>query len=171
MSAEEFLDRQEEIGPSELIRGKVVHHMPAGEEHGSIGMEAAYHIMHHVRTRDLGRVYAAETGFHLEYAPDTVRGPDVAFVAKDRVVSTTGFSPVVPDLVVEVKSPRDTLASLRRKMSWWLEKGVREGWMVEPSERKITVFDAVGERVVRVEDTLRSEVLAGFELRLGELFR
>jgi hypothetical protein len=41
--------------------------------------------MAHVEAHDLGRVYAAETGFKLESDPDTVRAPDVAFIAKHRV--------------------------------------------------------------------------------------
>jgi hypothetical protein len=40
----------------------------------------------HVRTRQLGLVYAAETGFLLTRDPDTVRAPDVAFVARERAV-------------------------------------------------------------------------------------
>src|SRR5438046_2213145 len=56
-----------------------------------------------------GGVFAAETGFKLASNPDTVRAPDVAFIAKDRLPSrdTRGYPALAPDLVVEVLSPDD----------------------------------------------------------------
>ncbi|MFV2066422.1 MAG: hypothetical protein ACC645_05540 [Pirellulales bacterium] len=41
----------------------------------------------HVRTNNLGVVYAAETGFLISRNPDTVLAPDVAFVGKRKLDS------------------------------------------------------------------------------------
>jgi Uma2 family endonuclease len=45
-----------------------------------------------------------DTGFQLAGNPDTVRGPDVAFIRAERVpdAQTPGFPSLGPDLVIEV---------------------------------------------------------------------
>jgi Uma2 family endonuclease len=54
---------------------------PAGQRHGRIAMNLLTSLNGSVRAQRLGVVYAAETGFLLASAPDTVRAPDMAFVA------------------------------------------------------------------------------------------
>jgi len=48
-------------------------------------------------------VFGADTGFILSRAPDTVRAPEIAFVAKDRFDAElpVGYVPFAPDLAVE----------------------------------------------------------------------
>ncbi|MDW8215413.1 MAG: Uma2 family endonuclease, partial [Roseiflexaceae bacterium] len=65
----------------ELVRGEVIAMAPAGAEHGEMAMTLGAMIYAFVREHRLGVVYAAETGFILARNPDTVRAPDVAFVA------------------------------------------------------------------------------------------
>ena len=78
--------------------------IPAGGDHGWITLGLATSIMNHVKSRGLGRAYAAETGFILSRDPDTVRAPDIAFLRAERaaVAQTAGFIPGAPDLAVEV---------------------------------------------------------------------
>jgi hypothetical protein len=62
--------------------------MTAGDlrrRHGAVTFELSLRIGNWVKTRELGRVYAAETGFQIESAPDTVRAPDISFVSKERL--------------------------------------------------------------------------------------
>lgn len=42
---------------------------------------AKLHLALYVRNQQVGKVYAAETGFLLSRNPDTVRAPDAAFSA------------------------------------------------------------------------------------------
>jgi hypothetical protein len=39
-----------------------------------------YFVTDHVRRNALGHVFGQDTGFRIESSPDTVRGPDLAFV-------------------------------------------------------------------------------------------
>lgn len=48
-------------------------------------MRLAASLAHYVAERNLGEMYAAETGFLLAHNPDTVLAPDAAFVRGDRV--------------------------------------------------------------------------------------
>ena len=49
------------------------------------GVLIAFLLTQHVREKNLGVVYAAETGFKLKEKPDTVRAADATFVAKERI--------------------------------------------------------------------------------------
>jgi Uma2 family endonuclease len=68
-------------------------------DHGDCGTEIAYLLKDFVKKHDLGKVYSADTGFKL--SEDTVRGPDVSFVRKDRVpaVHGKGFGKGAPELL------------------------------------------------------------------------
>ncbi len=97
-----------------------------GEEHGAVIMNIAAPMAQYVKRNDLGVVYGAETGFQIERDPDTVMGPDVAFVAKDRVEKTgitKGYSFGAPDLVVEVNSPGDSKRKIEQKVAALVIRG------------------------------------------------
>ena len=67
-----------------------------------------------VKPRQLGRVTGAGAGFNLPNS-DT-RAPDVSFVKAERLRrSPRSFAELAPDLMVEVKSPTDSLKGLRTK--------------------------------------------------------
>ncbi len=70
---------------AELVRGDLIVMTPAGGRHGQVAHRIGLVVGNHVLDRNLGRVFAAETGFLLQRDPDTVRAPDVAFVAGDRL--------------------------------------------------------------------------------------
>ena len=79
----------------------------------------AFLLLSHIRQRELGFVFGAETGFIISRDPDTVRAPDAAFVAAKRLpggVATSGFLEMAPDLAVEVISPSDTASSVESKV-------------------------------------------------------
>src|SRR5262245_917574 len=112
----------------ELIEGELRRMTPAGYRHGLVTMRFAWRLASHVEAHDLGTVCAAETGFLLSSNPDTVRAPDIAFVASPRQrdeESTSGYWPGAPDLIVEVLSPSDTYSEVESKVLAWLDAGAR----------------------------------------------
>lgn len=68
-----------------------------------------FRLGQYVYPRRAGELFAQDTGFHIERDPDTVRAPDVAFVAAARMseIGRHGYAPVAPDLAVEILSPDD----------------------------------------------------------------
>ena len=144
-TAEDLLAASE-LGSCELVRGMLMMMSPAGFEHGVITQRISASLHVYVAARRLGVVTAAETGFLLARAPDTVRAADVAFVAESRLPSgrTVGFFEGAPDLAVEVLSPselRDDAARARAtdKVADWLAAGCLEVWSVDPGSRTVTV--------------------------------
>ena len=92
----------------EMLDGEVIEMAPAGARHGMVAMKIGARLSIHAEQNELGEVFAAETGFILTRNPDTVRAPDVAFVANNRLPPEglpAGFMEAPPDLAVEVVSP------------------------------------------------------------------
>ena len=159
----------------ELVKGQVYEMAPAGGRHGYTAMNTGIILGSHVRANGLGRVFAAETGFILRRNPDTVRAPDVAFVAQSRLSVDEipdSFIELVPDLVVEVVSPGDSRREVREKVEDWLRSGVRLVWVLYPITRTATVYRSMEDvRQLGENDFLYGEdVVPGFTCRLEELF-
>lgn len=158
----------------DLIRGELIRMMPTGFEHLVVIGNANWHLLSHVRANDLG-IVGGEGGFRLEREPDTVLGPDVVFVRKDRVPPRDqwqGFAEVVPDLVMEVYSPSDRAGQFERKIAMYVKVGVPIVWAVYPSKRTVRLHRPDGSVTELSEhDWLDGEdVLPGFRLKVAELF-
>jgi Uma2 family endonuclease len=159
----------------ELVRGELRKMTPAGHQHGRIAINVTLPLAQHVRTNNLGTVYAAETGFKLASNPDLVRAPDVAFIRCDRVEAVgdvAGYWPGAPDLVVEVISPSDTYADVEEKIFDWLDAGTRLAIVVNPRQRTVTVYRSRTDIAVLTEDdTLDGGVVVpGWLLPVREIF-
>jgi Uma2 family endonuclease len=158
----------------ELVRGELVPVSQPGAEHGDLATRIAAALYAFVRPRKLGTVYV-ETGYILFRGPDTVRGPDVSFLASERsaqVRRRRGFVPFAPDLAVEIRSPDNTLAELTAKAQEYLDAGARLVWLVDPPSQTVRVYEPESAlRVVPLDRTLDGgKVLPGFALPLANLF-
>src|SRR5215207_7697735 len=80
MTAEELWELPDDGQRRELVRGELRTMSPPSGEHGLVQLEFGAPLRDYVRAHDLGRVFG-EAGFRLTEQPDTVRAPDVAFVA------------------------------------------------------------------------------------------
>jgi Uma2 family endonuclease len=174
ITAEEFESIERE-GRYDLIHGRVVEREPmAGEEHGSLAFEFGLEVGIYVRQHNLGRCYAAETRFVIARDPDTAIAPDWAFISKERMSLTPrkGFGQVVPDALLEVRSPGDTRREAEEKMQRWIAAGVRLGWELDPSRQVVTIYrpGAAPEELTANDVLSGEEVLPGFSLPLRRLF-
>jgi len=171
MTAEELLRTRIPDKHVELVRGVLVVREPPGSLHGLVAMNLGVELGVHVKATGAGSVFAAETGFKIESDPDTVRAPDVAFVARDRVPDPLpqGYGGLAPDLVVEVLSPGDRPGEVLAKVADWLTAGCRLVWVIDPLRRLARVYRHDGtETLLSAEDALDGEdVLPGFSCRLA----
>jgi Uma2 family endonuclease len=174
MTAEQLLQRSEELGRCELLRGELIEMTPAGNAHGIIALRIGRRIGAYVDEHRLGVAYAAETGFVLERNPDTVRAPDVAFLSNSRGVdaSADGFVEGAPDFAVEVVSPSDTASYVAAKVEAWLHHGTQLVWVADPHTQTITAYTPDHHATIyHVGDTLPGDpVLPGLALPLSEIF-
>ena len=175
MTADELLMMPDDGGRYELIEGELVELVPPGAAHGFVALNSGGVLREFVRPRRLGVVFGAETGFVISSDPDTVRAPDAAFVASDRLPQgglPAGYLRLAPDLVVEVVSPSDTASEVRDKARTWLNAGCRLVWAAYPATRSVTVYRSMEDVTILGSDDMLdgSPALEGFSIRVSELF-
>jgi len=159
----------------ELIRGVLCETMSTGELHGKIVTNLVIELGVFVKAGRLGTLLASDSGVLLERDPDTVREPDIAFTSAERLpldAWNSGYSEVVPDLVVEVASPSDSRRELNDKAQMWLRYGVRLVWVVHPETRMVDVHRADDAAVAIGEDGALDglDVLPGFVWEVSAIF-
>ena len=169
MTADELLHFPDDGFRYELVRGELRKMSPTGAEHGDVAMLIASSLHTHVKKNRLGKVYINDVGFRIERNPDTVRGPDVAFVRTERVVKTSKFLEGPPDLAIEVVSPRDGYTEVEEKAADWLRGGAHAVIVVDPARRSVRVHRA-GDTVNVTDAIAIDDVVPGWRLPLSEIF-
>ncbi|HEY0607735.1 MAG TPA: Uma2 family endonuclease [Herpetosiphonaceae bacterium] len=173
ITAQELLQMPDDGYRYELVEGELRRMSPAGQQHGRIVLNLSAPLHQHVRSRNLGTVYAAETGFLLASNPDTVRAPDVAFVQQARTMQVeTGYYSGAPDLVAEVISPHDLYTEVEEKVLAWLAAGTSMVLVVNPRKRTVTMYRSLTEITVLTEsDQLDgADVVPGWTITVNEIF-
>jgi len=159
---------------TELILGHLVVREPPGTRHGVIAATLTYYLSDFARRHELGVVLAQDTGFKIASDPDTVRAPDVAFVARARVerIPPRGYAELAPDLLAEILSPDDRPAEVLAKVADWLAAGTELVWLVDPERSEVRVYRRDGSlAVVHAAESLDGEdVLPGFSCPLAQVF-
>ncbi|MGH2534459.1 MAG: Uma2 family endonuclease [Thermomicrobiales bacterium] len=159
----------------ELIRGEIRDVSPAGGDHGRIAGRTLKPLIA-LQDAGIGEVLVADTGYFLEYEPDTVLAPDVAFVLREDLRplgEEKGFIRSVPTLVVEVVSPSESMREVLEKVDIYRRAGVRLIWVAFPRTNTVLVDGAERERqTLGIDDVLDGgDVLPGLRLAVADIFR
>ena len=167
----------------ELVDGTLIE-KAVSEVTGFVAARLIWLLTGFVEEHDLGWVLAPD-GFVNLYGGVLQRAPDVSAVLNEQRpngLAARGYSDGAPALCVEVFSPSNTLAEMRRKRTEYFENGCRCVWVVfgeeAPAGRANTAevylqSDADDPaRVVRDGETLTGDpVLPGFEAPLTQCLR
>lgn len=155
----------------ELVNGEIIVMSPSGYESDEVATRVLGNLFPYVDKNRLGRVTGAGAGFNLPNA-DT-RAPDVSFVQAKRLrKSPRSFADLAPDLMVEVKSPSDSLKGLREKIDSFLSQGTRVGILIHPEQRWVEIR-RLDQPLVTLHDgdTLTvPDLLPGWEVRVEDLW-
>ena len=116
---------------------------PAGGESANrnIGLSSQFGIW--TRADGRGSAFDSNTLFRL---PDGAKlGPDRAWINNLKLVKLSraqrrGFMSIVPEFIVEIKSPTDHFSKLQTKMQDWIRNGVELGWLIHPDKRLQLLF-------------------------------
>ena len=160
-----------------LIDGELFWDMPPGYTHGNLAGHIFRYLLNYAEAHDLGDG-SVESGYFPADDRHTLLGPDVAFNRKQNAPPTDHerFVPRMPDLAVEIASPSNTLAELRRKAAAYLANGTELVWLVLPAQSAVEVWrmrpdgDPASEIVDKHGSLSGEPVLPGFELNLQRLF-
>jgi Uma2 family endonuclease len=155
--------------------GDLVIMPPTGGTTGKTNQSLAMLLGIWAKADGTGIPFDSSTGFRLPNCAK--RSPDAAWVRRERWESLTRqeqdeFPPLCPDFVVELRSPTDNLRSLHAKMREYIANGATLGWLIDPIERKVHIYQPAADvRCLDNPSTVSGEpLLRGFALDLRELW-
>jgi Uma2 family endonuclease len=125
----------------ELLNGEVFQMASPSVEHQTILMDLSMQFGNWLRGKPC-QVFFAPLDVRLfpkeDNSDNTVVQPDMLVVCdKDKLGKNSVNGP--PDLVVEILSPSNTHSQLFLKFHYYLEAGVREYWIIDPTSKKVQV--------------------------------
>jgi len=142
---------------------------------GGQNADLIYFLTAWARNDGTGKVFDSNSLF--TFPNGAKRAPDAAWVKKERweaisEIEKKKFSRLVPDFVIELRSGSDDLKTLKEKMAEYIGNGVRLGWLIDPSKKRVHIYRATGEvEVLNNPEVVSGEdVLKGFELSVREIW-
>ena len=159
--------------------GRVIAITPTGSETGSRNGELFFQLKLYAKLSGDWKAFDSSTGFRL---PDgSVVSPDASLLRLERWQALSpeerrSFSPLCPDLVVELASPSDEgprgLSALRRKMAAYKANGARLGWLLIPQDQAVEVWPASGSphRLASADVLDAGAEFPGLQLQLAEIW-
>jgi Uma2 family endonuclease len=134
VSADDFLRVHVDESGIELIDGVITRLPMPGGIHGQVCWKAGFVIGNFVMQHNLGRMFGNDT--FVRTTPTGVRGADVMFISyatmpANIAIPVGALTPPV-DLVVEVRSPSDSIPQMTAKAEEYLNAGVRAVLILDP---------------------------------------
>jgi Uma2 family endonuclease len=155
--------------------GEILMHSPTGGFTSRGNGEFFGQIHSWWKTHRRGVLFDSGGGFFL---PDgSMLNPDASYVLPHKLEGLdkddlTGFPRLCPDFVVELLSISDSLSKAQQKMERWIENGASLGWLIDPYEKKVYVYEAGAETATVSGNALPGTgPVEGFTLDLEELWR
>jgi len=173
MTAVEYASLEEDGLRHELQAGSLLSEPRPFPRHAQIQVRVARALAEFVERHDLG-VVLTDCGFLLSRNPDTVRGPGVAFVRRERYDPERAereFFPGAPDLAVEILSPSNRPGDVHAKVADYLAAGSLLVWVLDPSRAGVEIYRSLlAPRRVGEDGVLDGEdVLPGLSVAVSVL--
>ena len=124
-----------------------------------------------------GIAFDSSTGFSIIGASREPMSPDAAWLKLEnwnalKPQDRAKFPPICPEFIVELRSPSDSLSELQRKMQEWIDLGVKLGWLIDPQNRKVYVYNSDGTKeCLDNPTTVKGEpILQDFVLNMAKIW-
>ena len=168
----------------EILRGKIFTMSPApGTLHQKISLALTREFLNVFKKNEKCQVFVAPFDVRLidpkkkskkDKEITTVCQPDICVICDENKIDERGGIGA-PDLVVEILSPGNTKKEMGIKFELYEENGVREYWMVDPSERVIFSYVLEGSRFVgkkptTVDEVMQSAIFPDLQFKVSEIF-
>ena len=179
VSAEDFVElcrRNPEQHIEQDANGDITIMAPSGGETGRKNARITATLVNWADNHG-GVVLDSSAGFRLPNG--ATRAPDAAWISQEQwdsvpIVEREGFPPLVPEFVVEIVSPSDSLTRQIEKMEEYTANGVSLGWLIIPDRREVRIFREIGATPETVTDAPNlgadEKVLPEFVLDLSRIW-
>lgn len=161
-------------GNYELHNGKLITLPTPTPQHQRISRKLSTRLDTFIESNQRGEMFSApmDTVF-TKY--DTLQ-PDILFIEKERlhIIGEKNIEGA-PDFVIEIVSPSNSSKELSYKKYVYETSGVREYWLILPEKKQVAQYENIDNELIRiglwsVEDVLEAKVLAGFTVKIAEIF-
>jgi len=161
--------------PGDLVEGTFVPVTKSTLRHGRVLINIGTILKLYSRSHPGWIAVGGDPGCKLSHDPDTLRGPDVALVRKEREPTgrgEEGWLEGAPDVVVEVFGDSQSVVELLRKAAEFLAAGAKLVWLVDPDRERVLICTPGGfPRQLGPDDVLDGgDVLPGFSCSVAEFF-
>jgi len=166
----------------ELINGYAYNMSPApSRRHQKISRDLEFQIVDFLADKPC-EVYDAPFDVRLPEADEqdedieTVVQPDIVVVCDENKLDDKGCRGA-PDLIIEILSPFTAPKDMKIKLSLYEKHGVKEYWIVHPTDNIILVFKLGKNKmygkpeVYTEEDKIKTAILEGLEIELSKVFQ
>ena len=176
MTADEFLRLHGDDTGIELIDGHPVRLPMPGFQHAEVCGNAYHHLRAFVKGNNLGRVFSNDPFIRTRSNPDGFRGADVVYISYDTLPANQPtpvgtFTPPL-ELVVEVRSPSDSMSEMTAKAAEYLAAKVAVVLILDPESSSAEVHRASSpvERFSTPDTLTLPDVLPGFAVPVAAFF-
>ncbi len=170
-----FIKANPDLRTELSAEGEMIVMPPASSVSGEQNSELGYQLRLWAKSDGTGRAYDSSAGFNLPNG--ATRSPDASWVANSRIAmlspeSRSGFLPLCPDFVIELRSKSDSLRMLRSKMTEYIANGALLGWLIDPLKRTVHVYrpNCPVEPMENPEEASAEPELPGFVLDVKSVF-
>jgi len=169
---DEYLKLKEDGFQYEIIEG-VMKVTPAPfDKHQAILGYLYFEIEYFLRNNPKGIVRIAARD--VKFAENLTYQPDILYISKERLnINKEEYVNGPPDFIIEILSKGTLTLDTRQKFNDYEIHGVKEYWIVEPYNVKLSEFyylkDGKYEQFELENDIIKSKVIEGLEIDLVKL--
>lgn len=166
-----FCRANPELNVERTAEGEIVIVAPASSESSYREGDVTRQLFNWADGDGRGKAFSPSAQFML---PDgSALSPDAAWVssralAKLSLVEKRSFPHLVPEFIIEVRSPSDRLKKIQTKMEQWIANGVKLGWLIDGDDQCVYVYRKGRRAVARrhIKEIAGEGPVAGFVLNL-----
>ncbi|MFL5243333.1 MAG: Uma2 family endonuclease [Gemmataceae bacterium] len=175
LTVEEYRVLPDRGYPTELVGGRIVPMNMPSTRHGFHCARIVYILSRFLEDHPSGRIVSNDSGIVTEHGPDTVRGADVAYYSYSRLPKgplPEGYSEQAPEILFEVRSPRDRRAEILAKVAEFQKAGVLVVCVLDSQSNHLAVYRADEvECILKPGDVLSFPgILDGFSIDIARFF-
>ena len=154
---EDYYNLPEDVR-AELIDGQFYGMSAPSRIHQELSAELLTIIRQYIKSKNGScKAYAAPFAVQLKEDSTTIVEPDISVICDSNKLTDRGCTGA-PDWIVEITSPSNADHDYILKLNLYAEAGVREYWIVDPTEQAIFVYHLEKEKFRAVAYTFQGKI-------------